>query len=77
MVRAVIRAGKKVGTYVGRVAIRASKKFNIQTAGGVVQGIHAKHCELLARGDGYGYALTHELLSSPGLKPGVSRSVNR
>ena len=74
MVRAVMRAGKKVGTYIGRVAIRASKSFNIQTADAVVQGIHAKHCELLARGDGYGYALTRELLSAPGLKPGVSRS---
>jgi len=74
MVRAVIQAGKKVGTYVGRVAIRVSKKFNIQTADAVVQGIHAKHCELLARGDGYGYALTRELLSAPGIKPGVSRS---
>jgi len=74
MIRAVIRAGKKAGTYVGRVAIRVSKSFNIQTADGVVQGIHAKHCELLARGDGYGYALTRDLFSSPGLKPGVSRS---
>ena len=59
---------------VGRVAIRASTKFNIQTGDGVVQRIHAKHCELLARGDGYSYALTRELLSAPGLKPGVSRS---
>jgi hypothetical protein len=75
MVRAVIRSGKKAGTYVGRVAIRASRSFNIQTANGVVQGINAKHCELLARGDGYGYALTRELLSSPELKPGVSRKL--
>jgi len=72
MVRVAIRVGKKAGTYVGRVAIRASKSFNIQTADAVVQGIHAKHCELLARGDGY--ALTRELLSAQGLKPGVSRS---
>jgi hypothetical protein len=75
MVRAIIRAGKKAGTYVGGVAIRANESFNIQTADGVVQCIHAKHCELLARGDGYGYALTRELLSSPGVKPGVSRSL--
>jgi len=65
MVRAVLGAGKKAGTYVGRVAIRASKSFNVQTADGVVQGIHAKHCGLLARGDGYGYALTRELLVLP------------
>jgi len=70
-------AGKKAGTYVGRVAIRASKSFNMQTADGVVPGIRAKHCELGARSDGYGYALTHELLFSPGIKPGVSRSLIR
>jgi hypothetical protein len=74
MIRAVIRSGKKAGTYVGRVAIRASNIFNIQTADGVVQGIHARRCKLLARGGGYRYALTRELLSCPGLKPGVSRS---
>jgi len=44
------------------------------TADGVVQRIHAKRCELLARGDRY--ALTRELLSSTqGLKPAASRSV--
>jgi hypothetical protein len=75
MVRAVIRAGQKAGTYVGRVAIRASKSFNIQTADGIVQSIRAKDCELLARGDGYGYALTRELLSSPGREPGLSGSM--
>ena len=70
MVRALRRAGKKAATYVGRVAIRASKSFNVQTADGVVQGIHAKHCELLARGDGHGYALAREHLSSQGSNPG-------
>ncbi len=75
MVRAGIRGGKKAGHCVGRAAIRASKKFNIQTADGVVQGIHARHCERLARSDGYGYALTRELRSSPRLMPGVSRSL--
>ena len=75
MVRAVIRSDKKAGIYVGRVAIRASKSFTIQTADGIVQSIHAKHCELLARGDGYGYALTRELLSSPGREPGLSGSL--
>jgi hypothetical protein len=72
--RAVIRSGKTAGSYVGRVAIRASKTFKIQTAEGVVQGIHGKHFELLARGDGYGCALTRELLSAPGLKRTVART---
>ena len=51
------------------------RQFNIQTAECVVQGIHAKHCKLLARGDDYGYALTRELLSTRGLKPAASRSL--
>jgi len=42
-----------------------------------VHGIRAKHCELLSRGDGCGYALTRELLSSTqGLKPAVSRRLS-
>lgn len=54
-VKAVVPKGKNAGTYVGRVAVRASGSFNIQTGGGVVQGISHKHCRLIQRGDGYGY----------------------
>lgn len=57
MVRAVVPKGKKAGTHVGRVAVRARGSFNIQTSTGVVQGINAKHCTILARGDGYSFAL--------------------
>ncbi len=56
MVAATVPTGKKAGRHVGRVAVRATGSFNIQTAGGVVQGIGAKHCRLLSRADGYGYA---------------------
>jgi hypothetical protein len=52
---AEIPSGKKKGCYIGRVAIRASGNFNIQTAPGVVQGINAKHCRLIQRADGYHY----------------------
>jgi 5-methylcytosine-specific restriction endonuclease McrA len=52
---AEIPSGKKKGCYIGRVAIRASGNFNIQTALGVVQGINAKHCRLIQRADGYHY----------------------
>lgn len=55
LVRAVVTKGKKAGTYLGRIAIRASGSFNIQTAGGLVQGIHHRFCTLLQRADGYGY----------------------
>jgi len=54
-VKAVAPSGKKAGTYVGRVAVRATGSFNIQTPHGVVQSIHHRHCQLLQRGDGYGY----------------------
>jgi len=47
--------GKKAGIHVGRVAVRASGSFNIQTPTGIVQGIHARYCRLLQRADGYGY----------------------
>ena len=57
MVRAEVPTGKKSGIRVGRVAVRASGSFNVQTSTGVVQGINAKHCKLLHRADGYGYAV--------------------
>jgi hypothetical protein len=53
-----VNSGKKAGDYFGRVAIRASGSFNIQSATGLVQGIHHRFCKLAQRADGYGYALT-------------------
>lgn len=55
LVQAQVPTGKKAGTYQGRVAIRATGSFNIQTREGVVQGISYRHCRLLQRADGYGY----------------------
>lgn len=56
MVRAHVTKGKKIGNYVGRVAVRATGSFNIQTAVGVVQGLSHRHCKLMQRADGYGYS---------------------
>ena len=53
--RAVVPTGKKAGTHVGRIAVRATGSFNIQTPYGVVQGISHRHCLLVQRGDGYSY----------------------
>ena len=58
LVRVVVTTGKKAGNYLGRVAIRASGSFNIQSATGLVQGIHHRCCTLLQRADGYGYSWT-------------------
>ena len=55
LVKAVVTKGKKVGAYAGRVAVRASGSFNIQTSTGLVQGISYKCCTVVQRADGYGY----------------------
>jgi hypothetical protein len=57
MVKAVVTTGKKVGSYLGRVAVRSSGSFNIQGPGAVVQGISHKVCRCRKRGDGYGYSV--------------------
>lgn len=54
-VKAVVPTGKKAGVHVGRVAVRQSGSFNIQTLAGAVQGISHKYCRLLQQADGYGY----------------------
>ncbi len=87
-VRAEVPAGKHAGVHVGRVAVRASGYFNLQTAQGVVQGISHRHCRLVQRADGYGYSIVapteqgerdrgdagRRALSLPGLKAEVSRA---
>jgi hypothetical protein len=55
LVSAHVPSGKKAGSYLGRVAVRASGSFNIQVAGQTVQGISHRHCRLIQRSDGYGY----------------------
>lgn len=56
MVEADVPSGKKAGFWRGRVAVRASGSFNIQTPEGVVQGVSWKYCRLISHNDGYGYA---------------------
>lgn len=57
IVRAVVPHGKKAGTHVGRIAIRASGSFNIETLSGLLQGISHNYFTRLARNDGYQYNL--------------------
>jgi len=56
MVKADVPSGKRIGVYIGRVAVRATGSFNIQTGKGVVQGISHKHCKVIQRADGYGFS---------------------
>ena len=89
MVKAIVPTGKKIGAYAGRVAVRASGSFNIQTSHGLVDGVSHRYCEMVQRADGYGYVnqdslqkgereqgrATHAALSLPGMNAGVSRAV--
>jgi len=56
IVKAVVTRGKKLGTYVGRVAVQARGSFNIKTGKGAAQDINFKYCSLLHRLDGYTYS---------------------
>ncbi len=57
LVRAIVPASsKKTGIHVGRIAIRATGMCNIQTGDAVVQGVHYRFCQVIQRGDGYGYS---------------------
>lgn len=60
MVKAIVPNGSKAGEYLGRVAVRFSGKFNIQTKTKTktktIEGIGYKYCHLIQRGDGYSYS---------------------
>jgi len=68
MVRAVVPTGKKVGIYLGRVAVRASGSFNITTNAGTIEGIAAKYITAIHRSDGYRYTQKGGALPSNSLK---------
>ena len=55
IVKAVVTSGKKIGEYVGRVAVRSTGSFNI-SASELVQGISHKCCKTIHHKDGYSYS---------------------
>jgi hypothetical protein len=55
IVKAIVTSGKKVGEYVGRVAVRSSGSFNISDKSGLVQGISYKYCKSIHKKGGYSY----------------------
>ena len=77
---ATVTMGKKAGIHTGRVAIRKTGSFNIQTGGEVIQGIGHKYCRILQRGDGYGYAwlptTREDQKQLPGFLPQPDRSAS-
>ena len=56
MVKAIIPKGKKKGVYVGKVAVRKTGSFNLQTSGQTLQGISYRYCRLITHSDGYSYS---------------------
>lgn len=60
LVKAAVPDGKYAGVHVGRVAIRATGRFNITTAHGLIQGVNYRHCHIIQRADGYAYATRKE-----------------
>ena len=62
IVRAVVTKGKKIGSYLGKVAVRSSGSFNIKTVSETVQGINHKYCQQVHRKDGYVYGFAVRLV---------------
>ncbi len=57
-VRAVVPARlKTAGIHVGRVQVRQSGSFDIETRERRIAGVNAKYCQLVQRGDGNDYSL--------------------
>jgi hypothetical protein len=74
LVRAVVPApSSKAGTYVGRLAVRATGSCNIKTGTGTVQGIHIRYCRPVCRGDGYTYQKGEAALPPHGYSQGSPR----
>ena len=57
IVKAVVTKGKKIGTYLEKVAVRVSGNFNITTKTATIQGINHKYCKIIQKGDGYAYSI--------------------
>jgi hypothetical protein len=74
LVRAAVPSGKRKGSYTGRVAVRETGSFNIQTGCGTVQGIAHRFCRLIQPADGYAYGATKPRPRGllPALKDGAS-----
>uniref|UniRef100_UPI000368114D RNA-guided endonuclease IscB n=1 Tax=Marinobacter gelidimuriae TaxID=2739064 RepID=UPI000368114D len=73
MVRAIVPKGTKMGAWSGRVAVRKTGSFNIQTVNGAVQGISHKYCTLTQRADGYGYHIQPNQRKEEGDRENESR----
>ena len=58
MEKVPVTSGKRAGTHMGHVAIRASDGSKIQAATRLIQGVSRRFCLPIQGADGYGYSLT-------------------
>jgi hypothetical protein len=77
LVLAVVPHGSNRGTHVGRVAVRASGKFNVTTKQGTVHGVAARHFRVVQHADGYRYEKGEAAHPPLGLCQDVSASHKR
>ena len=56
MVKAIVPKGLKKGEYLGKVAVRSTGRFDIQTKTKTIEGIGHQCCHIVQRGDGYLYS---------------------
>ena len=64
IVKAVVTTGKKIGTYLGKVAVRATGSFKVQTPEGPIDGLSWRFCTTQHRADGYSYSLGETFVPS-------------
>lgn len=64
IVKAIVPKGLKKGEYLGKVAVRSSGQFNIQTKAKTIQGIGFEYCHVVQRCDGYLYSYKNRDLAS-------------
>ena len=57
LVKAIVPKGVKTGTYFGRIAVRLSGNFCLETSTGKVDGVSYKYCQRIQHSDGYSYLL--------------------
>jgi 5-methylcytosine-specific restriction endonuclease McrA len=80
IIRAVVTKGTKIGTYVGRVGIRATGSFNITTKQATMEGIDHRYCTTLHKCDGYSYErgipILHSKKGTPVSFPYVNAGVS-
>lgn len=63
IVKAVLTKGSRQGEYLGRVIIKSSGRFDIQTGTRDIPGIGYKYCHIIQKGDGYSYNYKERVLN--------------